>query len=113
MRMGVSKMFSENSAAKETNAAEAAQAENELETTQLEGVDAIRCKQLLVRDTASKELKPLTDRVNMELATLKNLKNEFMRIMLAKCHVSHFHESFLNIQMVILWTKMFICWKPT
>ena len=62
-------------------------AENEVETAKLEGVDSVRCKQLLVRDNASKECKPLTDRVNMELAAVKNLKNEFMRIMLSKCHV--------------------------
>ena len=81
-------MFSENSAAKETNAAEAKMAENEVESAKLEGVDSARCKQLLVRDNAMKECKPLTDRVNMELAAVKNLKAEFVRLMLSKCHVS-------------------------
>ncbi|CAI4224691.1 unnamed protein product [Auanema sp. JU1783] len=91
LRIGVSKMFSEYSAAKEMNAAEAQLSSDNIKNqdiTNLEGQDAVKFKQLLVRDTAVKELKPLTDRVNMEVATLKNLKKEFVRVMLARCQAT-------------------------
>uniref|UniRef100_A0A1I7X2T3 Kinesin motor domain-containing protein n=1 Tax=Heterorhabditis bacteriophora TaxID=37862 RepID=A0A1I7X2T3_HETBA len=90
VRIGVSKLFSEYSAAKETNSAEAQAAEKKLENDMgrieaVQGQDAVRIKHLLIKDQAGKELKPLSDRVNMEIATLKNLKKEFVRIMMARC----------------------------
>ncbi|WKX99994.1 hypothetical protein Q1695_014680 [Nippostrongylus brasiliensis] len=86
MRIGVSKLFSENTAAKEMNSAEAQAAEKKLEEmNSVQGQDANKLKQLLVKDQAARELKPLTDRVNTELATLKNLKKEFVRLILSRC----------------------------
>ncbi|XGW16694.1 hypothetical protein V3C99_001833, partial [Haemonchus contortus] len=86
MRIGVSKLFSENTAAKEMNSAEAQAAEKKLEEMDsVKGQDANKLKQLLVKDQAARELKPLTDRVNTELATLKNLKKEFVRLILSRC----------------------------
>ncbi|VDO66860.1 unnamed protein product, partial [Heligmosomoides polygyrus] len=86
MRIGVSKLFSENTAAKEMNSAEAQAAEKKLEDmNSFQGQDASKLKQLLVKDQAARELKPLTDRVNTELATLKNLKKEFVRLILSRC----------------------------
>ncbi|KHJ88955.1 kinesin motor domain protein [Oesophagostomum dentatum] len=86
MRIGVSKLFSENSAAKEMNSAEAHAAEKKLEEmNSVQGQDANKLKQLLVKDQAARELKPLSDRVNVELATLKNLKKEFVRMILSRC----------------------------
>ncbi|CAJ0599940.1 unnamed protein product [Cylicocyclus nassatus] len=86
MRIGVSKLFSENSAAKEMNSAEAHAAEKKLdELNSVQGQDANKLKQLLVKDQAARELKPLSDRVNVELATLKNLKKEFVRMILSRC----------------------------
>ncbi|PIO74626.1 kinesin motor domain protein [Teladorsagia circumcincta] len=86
MRIGVSKLFSENTAAKEMNSAEAQAAEKKLEEMDsVKGQDANKLKQLLMKDQAARELKPLTDRVNTELATLKNLKKEFVRLILSRC----------------------------
>ncbi|KIH57767.1 kinesin motor domain protein [Ancylostoma duodenale] len=86
MRIGVSKLFSENTAAKEMNSAEAQAAEKKLEEiNSVQGQDANKLKQLLVKDQAARELKPLSDRVNVELATLKNLKKEFVRMILSRC----------------------------
>lgn len=171
MRIGVSKLFSENTAAKEVffnfalfwstlyaldffvlsssnyngefqmNSAEAQAAEKKLEEiNSVQGQDANKLKQLLVKDQAARELKPLSDRVNVvshltfqeinkewncrlrcvnwwtfarcfsyavvflvpsltsvlfpflplyyhlqELATLKNLKKEFVRMILSRC----------------------------
>ncbi|CAD6197428.1 unnamed protein product [Caenorhabditis auriculariae] len=87
VRIGVSKLFSEYSVAKETNNAAEKVAETKLaqDVGKVEGQDAVRVKHLLVKDQAAKEIKPLTDRVNMELATLKNLKKEFLRVIMARC----------------------------
>ncbi|KAK6741069.1 hypothetical protein RB195_009119 [Necator americanus] len=86
MRIGVSKLFSENTAAKEMNSAEAQAAGKKLEEmNSVQGTDANKLKQLLVKDQAARELKPLSDRVNVELATLKNLKKEFVRMILSRC----------------------------
>ncbi|KAK6059983.1 hypothetical protein COOONC_02363 [Cooperia oncophora] len=68
------------------NSAEAQAAEKKLEEMDsVKGQDANKLKQLLVKDQAARELKPLTDRVNTELATLKNLKKEFVRLILSRC----------------------------
>ncbi|PAV88086.1 hypothetical protein WR25_09100 [Diploscapter pachys] len=87
MRIGVSKLFSESVAAKETSSAEAAAAENKLamDVSKLEGQDAAKMKQFLVKEQATREIKALSERVNMEFATLKNLKSEFLRLILSKC----------------------------
>uniref|UniRef100_A0A158P860 Kinesin-like protein n=1 Tax=Angiostrongylus cantonensis TaxID=6313 RepID=A0A158P860_ANGCA len=89
MRIGVSKLFSENTAAKEMNSAEAQAAEKKLEEiNSVQGQDATKLKQLLVKDQVARELKPLTDRVNTELVTLKNLKKEFVRLVLSRCQAT-------------------------
>ncbi|CAB3401666.1 unnamed protein product [Caenorhabditis bovis] len=91
VRIGVSKLFSEYSAAKETSSAAEQQAETKLaaDVARVEnGQDAGRMKQLLVKDQAAKEIKPLSDRVNMEINTLKNLKKEFLRVIMARCQMN-------------------------
>ncbi|KAJ1357189.1 hypothetical protein KIN20_015268 [Parelaphostrongylus tenuis] len=89
IRIGVSKLFSENTAAKEMNSAEAQAAEKKLEDINcVQGQDATKLKQLLVKDQVARELKPLTDRVNTELVTLKNLKKEFVRLILSRCQAA-------------------------
>ncbi|VDM60599.1 unnamed protein product [Angiostrongylus costaricensis] len=91
MRIGVSKLFSENTAAKEVyfSISEAQAAEKKLEEiNSVQGQDATKLKQLLVKDQVARELKPLTDRVNTELVTLKNLKKEFVRLVLSRCQAT-------------------------
>ncbi|CAI5444977.1 unnamed protein product [Caenorhabditis angaria] len=91
VRIGVSKLFSEYSAAKESSDAAEQQAETKLaaDVARVEsGQDAGRMKQLLIRDQAAKEIKPLSDRVNLELTTLKNLKKEFLRVIVARCQTN-------------------------
>lgn len=93
VRIGVSKLFSEYSAAKETSNAAEHDAEVKLAADVArvdagQGQDTGRMKQLLIKDQAAKELKPLTDRVNMELSTLKNLRKEFMRVITARCQMN-------------------------
>ncbi|EPB74895.1 hypothetical protein ANCCEY_06011 [Ancylostoma ceylanicum] len=81
MRIGVSKLFSENTAAKEMNSAEAQAAEKKLEEiNSVQGQDANKLKQLLVKDQAARELKPLSDRVNVLVRDNADLRVELPKM---------------------------------
>lgn len=84
LRIGISKMSSENSAAKENSSEAAAAAVETPMPANLDAQDATKYKQLLVRDQATRELKPLNDRVHAEQAKMLQLKKEVLRSLQAK-----------------------------